>query len=115
LHVDTERFPVRGRPSSLAGLSPELRGEAKGLITERNLSMWRGVQQRIQAGNSESFVSSQKFAFNLLVDNGWHQDASAGAKAVLEPICYSDNFLATLRTCNETEWTRIEEKNIAHG
>ena len=114
-YIDIESRGVRCRSASSPGLSPQFRRKAKGIIGQWNVSVWGGVNECVKAGDSNSLVSPQKFALDLVIDDGRNHNASAGNKTILEPVRYRDNFMTTLWLRYQAERTRIEEKNVAHG
>jgi hypothetical protein len=104
-----------GQPVRLARLSPQFGCKTEGVIGQWDVPVWGGIHECVQTGNSNSLVSPQKFALDLVIDDCRHENASASTKTVLEPVCYCDDFTAALWLRYQAERTGIEEKNVAHG
>jgi hypothetical protein len=114
-HVDIESHGIRGGPAHLSRLSPQLRRKAKGIVGKWHIPVRGGVHEGVKAGDSNSLVSPQKFAFDLVIDDGRNHNAGTREKTVFEPVRYCDDFLAALRLRYQAERSGIEEKNVAHG
>jgi hypothetical protein len=99
----------------LSRLSPQLRRKAKGVVSKWHIPVRGGVHERIKAGDSNSLVSPQKFAFDLVIDDGRNHNASTGGKTIPEPVRYRDYFMTALWLRYQAERSRVEEKNVAHG
>jgi hypothetical protein len=114
-NIDIEGHGIRCWSASSSGLSPQFRREAKGVIGQRDVSVWGGVHECVKAGDSNSLVSPQKFAFDLVIDDGRNHNSSTGNKTILEPVRYRDYFMTALSLRYQAQRSGIEEKNVAHG
>ncbi len=95
-HIDIKSRGIRRGSSGSSGLSPQFRSKAKGVIGQRDVSVWGGVHECVEAGDSNSLVSPQKFALDLVIDDGGNHNASTGNKTILEPVRYRDYFMTAL-------------------
>ncbi len=114
-NIDIESRSIRRWSAGSSGLSPQFRRKAKGIIGQWDVSVWGGVHECVKTGDSNSLVSPQKFALDLVIDDGRNHNASTRNKTILEPVRYRDYFMTALWLRYQAERTGIEEKNVAHG
>lgn len=109
-HIDIKRRDVRRGSPCLSGLSPQFRGKTKGIVVQGHVSVWSGIDEGVQTGDPADLIRPQQFAFVLVIYNCRHENPSARTEAVLEPVRYRDDLLATLWLGDETERSRIKQK-----
>ena len=113
-YINVEGHPVCRRSPNSSGVRPQLRRKTEGIVGERKVPVRGGVHECVKAGDSNSLVSPQKFALDLVIDDGRNHNASTGNKTILEPVRDGDHFLAALRLRYQAELARIEKKNVVH-
>ena len=98
-----------------SGLSPQFRCKAKGIIGQRDVPISSGVHECVQTSDPNGLIRPQQFALDLVIHDCRHKNAGTRNETVLEPVRYCDDFMAALGLSDETERSRIEQKNVAHG
>jgi hypothetical protein len=94
----------------LVANDPITRRKAKGIVSKWHVAVRGGVPERVKAGDSNSLVSPQKFALDLVINDCWHQNAGAREKTIFEPVRYRDYFMTALWLRYQAEGTRIRGK-----
>ena len=100
----------------MSGLRPKFGCQSQGFIREWKVAPWSGADESVKPTDAESLLRPQQFSFELIVNNGWNDDAGSAVQTTREPVGDGDNLGAALRMGQETKWARIEEeKPRAHG
>lgn len=114
-HINIESGGIRCWSASPSGLSPQFRPKAKDIIGQWKVPVWRSVHECVQTGNPNDLVRPQQFPLDLVIHDRRHENASARAETVPEPVRYCDDLMTALWLSDETKRPRIKEKNVAHG
>ena len=69
----------------------------------------------VKPADTECLLGPQELSFELIVDDGWHDNAGAVEETTGEPLGNSNDFNAALRMSEESKRPGVEENKLAHG
>lgn len=93
---------------------PQLGGEPQSLVREGNVAIRCSIDERVEPGDAEVFLSPQEFTFKLIINNRWDENALAGQKTTGEPFRYCDYFSSASWMGQQIEEAGIEDEDLTH-